>query len=144
VHLIIFQFVVGPVLAVVCAISVVRMVRGRNRRPAALAAFVWLCALLAVLRPDLTMLIARFMGIGRGTDLVLYLFVIAFLGAAFYFYNRMMLLEASLTRLTRHIALREAAVSMHVGDSVLQQGVKPSHRDMQPAGSVSGSGESDR
>ena len=109
-HLIIFQLVVGPVLAVLCALSVMRAVRGAHRRPALFAAFIWVCALLAVLRPDVTMLIAAFMGIGRGTDLVLYFFVMAFLGAAFYFYNRVMLLEASLTKLTRHIALREAAM----------------------------------
>jgi hypothetical protein len=108
-HLNIFQIVVGPVLAALFVFSVRKAVRGSHRRAAALGALVWLAAVVTVLWPESTIRVARWMGIGRGADLVLYFFVIAFLLAIFYFYYRMMQLEAALTTIVRQLALRDAA-----------------------------------
>ena len=108
-HLRTFQMVVAPVLAALFLISGAHVVRGIHRRAAAVRALVWLAALLTILWPDSTLRMARLMGIGRGTDLVLYFFVIAFLWAVFYFYGRTLQLEASLTSIVRQMALRDGA-----------------------------------
>jgi small membrane protein len=108
-HLKTFQLVVGPVLGVLFFFSLAHATRGSHRRAAAVRALVWLAALLTVLWPDSTLRVARIMGIGRGTDLVLYFFVIAFLCAGFYFYGRTLQLETALTSIVRQMALRDAA-----------------------------------
>ncbi len=105
----VFQLLVVPLMAALCAASIAKAVTGKHRRVAALAAAVWLAGGVTVLRPETTIRAAKWMGIGRGTDLVLYLFVIAFLLAAFYFYQRTVQLESAVTTLVRHLALRDAA-----------------------------------
>jgi len=107
-HVNTFQMLVAPVLAVLFIISLVNTVRGSHRRATGLRTLVWLVALLTVMWPGSTIRLARLMGIGRGTDLVLYFFVIAFLWAVFYFYNRTLQLEGSLTSIVRQLALRDA------------------------------------
>jgi len=52
--------------------------------------------------------LADVLGIGRGTDLVFYLFVLAFLGAAFFFYSRLVRMQRQITQLIRDNAIREA------------------------------------
>jgi hypothetical protein len=52
--------------------------------------------------------LATAIGIGRGADVVLYLFVLAFLATAFYFYSRTVQLQRQVTQLVRHIAIQEA------------------------------------
>jgi hypothetical protein len=86
---------------------------GFRRDPAsrgvrALRAVVWLAAGVTIAWPDLTMHVANALGIGRGTDLVLYLFALAFLGAAFYFYSRLVRVQRQITQLVRHTAIQEA------------------------------------
>ena len=104
-----FQLLVVPLMAALFAVSVAKAVAGKHRRVAALAAAVWLAGGVTVLRPGTTIQVAKWVGIGRGTDLVLYLFAIAFLMAVFYFYHRLLQLEGALTTLVRHLALRDAA-----------------------------------
>lgn len=83
--------------------------RGRVlRAPWAVRCLVWISAALAIAFPDVTQQLATFVGITRGTDLVLYVFVLAFLGTAFYFYSRYVRMERQLTQIVRHLALREA------------------------------------
>jgi small membrane protein len=64
--------------------------------------------ILAVLRPDLTTSVANVMGVGRGTDLILYILVGAFIFATLNFYLRSRALEDRVVQLARVIALREA------------------------------------
>ena len=106
-HLNVFQLIVVPLAALLFARSIVLLGRANRRRSAAIWAILWLAAGVTVLRPGTTIWVARGLGIGRGTDLVLYIFVITFLIAAFYFYNRMLKLEAALTEIVRELALRE-------------------------------------
>jgi hypothetical protein len=103
-----FQLVVVPLLAVLFVRSLISMGRGRHRRFSAVAALVWLGASITVLRPDVTAVVARAMGIGRGTDVVLYFFLIFFLAASLYFYNRVIQLDSAITKIVRQAALREA------------------------------------
>lgn len=62
-------------------------------------------ALVSILFPDTTTTVARWVGVGRGTDLVLYLLVIAFLSYAVVSYRRMNAFENRITDLARELAI---------------------------------------
>jgi small membrane protein len=62
----------------------------------------------AVMRPDDLSAIAKLVGVGRGTDLVLYALVVAFMAGMFSFYQRFRLVDRRYTELARTVALREA------------------------------------
>jgi hypothetical protein len=69
---------------------------------------VWVGAAVAIAVPNLVQKVAELLGIGRGADVVLYLFVLAFLWVSFFFYSRCLRLEREITDLTRHLAIRDA------------------------------------
>jgi small membrane protein len=69
----------------------------------------WVGAAVAITIPNIVQKVAEALGIGRGADVVLYLFVLAFLWSSFFFYSRCLRLEREITELTRHIAIRDAA-----------------------------------
>ena len=73
-------------------------------------AFIAFCVInvYAVLRPADTTRAAHMVGVGRGTDLVLYALVVAFLSFTVTTYLRFRDLETNYTRLARRIALSEA------------------------------------
>lgn len=71
-----------------------------------LGAFIWLAATVAILRPELTIRVAGFLGIGRGADLVLYFLVIAYLISIFYIYQRFQKMESKISELVRYITLQ--------------------------------------
>jgi hypothetical protein len=60
---------------------------------------------VSVFFPQLLTKLANLVGIGRGTDLLLYIMVIAFLGFAATTYRRARQLENNITELSRQIAL---------------------------------------
>ena len=62
----------------------------------------------AIIRPDLVTRAANAVGVGRGTDLVLYVSVIAFLLVIVGLSRRLSQLEARVTELSRALAVREA------------------------------------
>jgi hypothetical protein len=66
-------------------------------------------AVLSVLFPEIWSRVADVLGVGRGTDLLLYALTIAFLSYVATSYRRERALEASVTKLARRIALDEAA-----------------------------------
>lgn len=107
-HLNMFQWIVAPFLFLLSLHSFVSMARGIHRYSAGVRAMLWLVAAAAVLWPELTIAIAKSVGIGRGTDLVLYLFIIGCLAVAFYFYGRIVRLEMEITALVRQSALRDS------------------------------------
>jgi hypothetical protein len=65
-------------------------------------------AALSLFFPQMLTWIAKFVGIGRGTDLLLYVLVLAFLGYAATSYRRFRHLETDITELARQLALVEA------------------------------------
>lgn len=71
---------------------------------------VWLAAAGAIVRPNLVTAVARGVGIQRGADLVLYLFVIAFLVTSLYFYSRYLRLQTQIIQLARGLALRDPRI----------------------------------
>ena len=65
-------------------------------------------AVWSILFPSVWNQIARLVGVGRGTDMVLYALVVAFLSFTLTTYVRFRDLEARYTRLARRLALDEA------------------------------------
>jgi hypothetical protein len=100
------------VLIGVVLLTAVRLLRARGARPQAVrrlglmlfAAFaVW-----SILFPSVWNQIARIVGVGRGTDMVLYALVVAFLSFTLTTYLRFRDLENRYTTLARRLALDEA------------------------------------
>ncbi|QTG75117.1 DUF2304 domain-containing protein [Trueperella pecoris] len=69
-----------------------------------LVVFVILAA-VSIIFPDITTDVAHVLGVGRGTDLLLYLTIIAFLSYAVVSYRRMVILENRLVNLARELAV---------------------------------------
>jgi len=68
-----------------------------------------LAAVLSILFPQWLSWVAALIGVGRGTDLLLYALVVTFLVFVYTQYRRNMVLQRELTLLARKIALVEAA-----------------------------------
>ncbi|CAA9364996.1 MAG: hypothetical protein AVDCRST_MAG34-2770 [uncultured Nocardioidaceae bacterium] len=64
---------------------------------------------LSVLFPELVTRLAQLLGVGRGTDLVLYAFVVVSAVTWLGIYRRITALEARITRLVRSQAIAEAS-----------------------------------
>lgn len=67
------------------------------------------CGIVLVINPDLASRIANLFGIGRGADLLLYLFVIAGLFFAVGMSSEHKRLQRQITELVRHIAISNAS-----------------------------------
>jgi hypothetical protein len=100
------------VLIVVVILAAVRLLRGGGARTQAVRRLgLMLFAALAVwsiLFPSVWNHIARLVGVGRGTDMVLYALVVAFLSFTLTTYMRFREFEARYTKLARRVALDEA------------------------------------
>ena len=79
-------------------------------RRVALIAFV-LFAVASVLFPDVWNALANLVGVGRGTDLLLYVLIVVFLGYMATSYMRFRGMESQITQLSRQIALDEVGVT---------------------------------
>jgi hypothetical protein len=62
----------------------------------------------AVMRPNDVTALAQMLGVGRGTDLVLYALVVAFMAGMFSMYQRFRVVDRRYTELVRTVAIREA------------------------------------
>lgn len=69
-----------------------------------------LAMVVAVLFPEITNIIARAVGVGRGADLLLYLLVLAFIGYAVNNYLHQQRERETIHRLARKLALYEAQI----------------------------------
>ena len=105
-----FQWLTVPPLAVLALFDLSRALvrRPRFRPDLLLRAAVWAAGAVAIADPMITVRLARAIGIERGTDLVVYVFALAFLGTSFFFYSRLVRMQRQITELVRHIAIQEA------------------------------------
>jgi len=71
-------------------------------------AFLLLLTVIAVVVPSVVNRLANFVGIGRGTDLLLYGLIVVFIGNAIVTQRRHRLAERQVTLLARKIAISEA------------------------------------
>jgi hypothetical protein len=91
----------------------VLLLRSQGSARSSAFAKIGLCVLLlfgayAIVRPEDVTWVAERLGVGRGTDLVLYAFVVGFGFFAVVIYLRFKDLELKYTRLARAIALLDA------------------------------------
>ena len=80
--------------------------RTTGRRTAVAGILLWLLGILLVCFPNLTIPIARFLGIRRGVDAVLYTSVAVLAYAVFRLYIALEMQNRTITRLVSEIALR--------------------------------------
>lgn len=78
--------------------------------------FFVLAAIASVLFPQWLTSLAALVGVGRGTDLLLYALVVMFLAFVYTQYRRNSALQRQLTLLARKIALLEAQQLEHAND----------------------------
>jgi len=101
-----FQIIFVPLCLLGAAATLLRLARGRMGRRNGLFWFVlWGAAAGFIAEPSLTTTIARWLGIGRGADLVFYLAILGGVTAALYFYAKCRQLEILITMLVRNQAL---------------------------------------
>jgi hypothetical protein len=100
------------VLIAVVVLMAVRLFRYRDARAQALRRLglvvFALFAVVSILVPDVWNAMARALGVGRGTDMVLYALVVAFLSFTVTTYVRFRELELRFTQIARRLALDEA------------------------------------
>ncbi|GAA2023278.1 DUF2304 domain-containing protein [Catenulispora yoronensis] len=105
--------IIQIVLLAVAALLLLLFIRNWNAvQTRALKRLAFLCfiiaVVIAVLRPDWVDWLAHEVGVGRGTDLVLYVLAIAFVFVSVNTYFRLKTQEARFTELARAIAVRDA------------------------------------
>ncbi|MET0820144.1 MAG: DUF2304 domain-containing protein [Aeromicrobium sp.] len=92
--------------------SFVVIVPGRGSRHLAvrrlLLLAVFALGIFAVVFPSVTSELAEFVGVGRGTDLVLYALVVVFVGNSLFTAGRFRHHERDITRLARSLAIARA------------------------------------
>ncbi|HUR20375.1 MAG TPA: DUF2304 domain-containing protein [Vicinamibacterales bacterium] len=103
-----FQILVTPLLGGLAAWSALRVARREAAVPGGVFwTAVWSAAAALVAFPGGTVVLARWLGIGRGADLVLYATTLGGFAAALYFHTRYQRLELMVTHLMRRETLRE-------------------------------------
>jgi len=108
----IFQLLFVPLCAIGALWSVLAWRRGRTNALGGLFwASVWTAGALVIAVPDITSPLAHLFGITRGSDVIIYLAILAGLAACRYFYNRYRRLENVITDLVRAEALKMARQS---------------------------------
>ncbi len=105
----VFQIVALSLLGLVFVMNLIVVFRGQVARRVGLPwAAIWLLAAGAIIWPESTRVVAGALGIGRGTDLVLYCFVLVVLIGFYMTYARLRRLDAGLTLLVRKLAIQNA------------------------------------
>lgn len=69
---------------------------------------VWILALVAVIYPQITQVFASYFGIGRGTDLVVYVTLAAMFFMVFRLHVKIELMSRQITKVVRKDALDDA------------------------------------
>ncbi len=65
----------------------------------------------AIIFPNITQAAADLVGVGRGTDLVLYMSVVAVMFVLLHYYTKFVELQRQLTEVTRELAILRAEVN---------------------------------
>ena len=125
-----FQLLLLPLVACLFFATLAAIFKGRATwREGGGWATLWLATGIAIAWPEVTMVAARTVGIGRGADLVLYSAVVVMMLGFLMVYSRLRCLGREVTLLVRALAIRDAAVNPSTPDA---QGPRPT-ADQQPA-----------
>lgn len=104
-----FQIAALPLLALMALATAIQIARRRLAPRFGMAWLaLWIAAAVSIADPELLVRVAHFLGIGRGADLVLYLSVIFTFAAFFITYLRFRRVDEQLTKIVRHLAIRDA------------------------------------
>ena len=104
-----FQVILLVLLVAAALVTLVAGLRRMIGRPtAAMLLVVLLIGFLATLDPDRTTVVARAVGVNRGTDLIVYLMTLVVLQGFVVFYLRLRRVRRELTLLVRRLAILEA------------------------------------
>ena len=106
------QIIIKTILVVILTFISLKVIRTRSQRSEALrrigiVLFI-IGAFVSIFWPRTLSLVANKAGVGRGTDLLLYLLIVAFLASLANQYRRAQVLERQLTKLARQIALSDS------------------------------------
>lgn len=101
----VFQWMTLPLLAFAVIIEMSRFARD-HRRLRLIRTTVWGIAAVLIAAPEFATSLARIVGIGRGTDLVFYLFMLATVGVLFHLYSQQFQMRQDFVHLVRQEALR--------------------------------------
>ncbi len=105
----VFQLLGSSLLLLAILVTAVAAFRRRIAwGPALFWLALWLAATAAILAPELTVVVARFLGIDRGADLVFYCAILAMLGGFFLTYLKLRRIEKDITVLVRQMAILDA------------------------------------
>lgn len=118
------------ILAVLGALLVFLRHHGKTKTAASVkVGFVLFLAfgVVAVLFPDMVSAVANFLGVGRGTDLLLYALIVAFGFATINTYLRFKELEFRYAKLVRAVAIENRRLPQEEGDA------EPEHNPMAAA-----------
>lgn len=105
------QILIQILLLLATGLLAVYFLRNRRKAPAkawvkiGFVAFIF-AAVWAVLRPDDLTVVANFLGVDRGTDLLLYVLVVAFMFTTMSSYIRFREQELRYAKLARSVALQ--------------------------------------
>ena len=128
-----FQWIFIPVLSFLFVGAAIQFIKvPRNRRPAGLATLIFGGAAVLVAFPEIAVIAARATGIGRGTDLVVYVAVFAGAWSGLALYARSRRLEIALTRVVRELALERAAASGDPEEERFERRPEGSHTKAKP------------
>ena len=109
-----FQIFFIPVFLITAlAFLIVGAKKDRSVKNRILWCLIWVLGAVAIAAPEYSTRVAVFLGIGRGTDLFLYIALILGLIVIRYFYLRMKRLESHVTILARHFALGQPKRGIH-------------------------------
>lgn len=103
------NFQIAALALAACVLVAIAIQRARNRVSTRIAlawGTLWIAAAIAVANPDLTRVVANFLGIARGADLVFYLAILGMFIGFFAVHLRLRRFEAELTKVVRELALR--------------------------------------
>lgn len=104
-----FQYVVITLLGLLAVVTVRSAIAGRARKRVTLLwMLIWITGAGATIWPSATRDVARALGIGRGTDLVMYCSVLLLMTGLFYIYTRLRSMDRTMTLLVRELAIERA------------------------------------
>jgi hypothetical protein len=104
----VIQYLLLAAFAAALALTWRRARQGVIGRGAALAwSALWIAGAVVVLRPETASALARFLGVGRGADVIVYLSLVGAFALIFRLFARLESLERKLTKLVRDLALKD-------------------------------------
>ena len=121
-----FQILALVVSGTFLTIVVVGMARGRLGWRSGLAwSLLWVTTGLLVTFPQTTVVVAGWLGITRGADLVFYISILAMFVGFFLVFLRLRRIDRNLTEIVRTVALLDPKLP----DETLEEGAEPASGD---------------